>query len=104
MRPPAARFCHWHEGVDEADDAAGVGEGRVPLGKGAVGGEQDGLVAAVAAADDLEEQVGVVGAVGEVAELVELCGAPHNSTKESSINNIDYPSAGSKPLALASQL
>jgi len=46
------------EPVDEGDDARSVGEDLVPLSEGLVGGEYDRLVG-VAAADDLEEQIGV---------------------------------------------
>jgi hypothetical protein len=56
------------EAVDEPDGAGGVGEDRVALAKGGIGGKHDGLLF-VATRDDLEEEVGGAGIVGQVADL-----------------------------------
>ena len=58
------------EAVDEGDGAGGVGEDGVPLLEGQVGGEEQGAVL-VAAADELEEEVGGAGVVGEVSDLID---------------------------------
>lgn len=58
------------EAIDEGDDAGGVGEDLVPLGEGAVGGD-DGAPELVAAVGEFEQQIGVAVGVGEVAELVD---------------------------------
>ena len=61
-----------HQAIDQRDDTGGVGEDLAPLGEGAVGGNQGGLLF-VAAADEFEQQVGVAVGVGQVADLIELC-------------------------------
>ena len=63
------------EAVDECDGTGGIGKDGVPVLEGEVGGDQQGAVL-VAAADELEEEVGGSGVVGEVAEFVdqEQCG------------------------------
>src|SRR3954451_23388893 len=58
------------EAVDEGDGGGGGGEDGVPLAEIEVGGEDDALVL-VAAADDLEEEVGVAVVEGEIADLVD---------------------------------
>ena len=58
------------ESVHKSDNAGGGGEDLAPLAKGFVGGQEDGLVA-VAAGDDLEEQIGVAVVVREVSEFVD---------------------------------
>ena len=50
--------------IDQGDDTGGVGEDLVPLAERSVGGDEDGFFL-VAAADDLEQQVGVTIGVGE---------------------------------------
>ena len=57
------------ESVDEGDGARGIGEDGVPVLEGQVGGDEQGAVL-VAAADELEEEVGGASVVGEVSELV----------------------------------
>ena len=57
------------ESVDEGDGAGGIGEDGVPVLEGQVGGDEQGAVL-VAAADELEEEVGGASVVGEVSELV----------------------------------
>ena len=47
-----------------------LGEDGVPLLEGQVGGEEQGAVL-VAAADELEEEVGGAGVVGEVSDLID---------------------------------
>jgi len=47
-----------HQPVDHGDDAGGIGEDLAPLGEGSVGGDEGAFVL-VAAADQLEQQVGV---------------------------------------------
>ena len=59
------------QAVDESDDASSVREDVGPLGKGLVGGEDDGLGCLVATGDDLEKQGGVAAVVGEVTDLVD---------------------------------
>ena len=66
------------EAVDQRDDTGGVGEDLAPLGERAVGGDERAL-ALVAAADELEQQVGVAVGIGEVSDLVESCRALHDS-------------------------
>ena len=56
--------------VDQCDGARGVGEDGVPALERQVGGDEQGAVL-VAAADELEEQVGGSGVVGEVAHLID---------------------------------
>ena len=58
------------ESVDEGDGARGIGEDGVPVFEGQVGGDEQGAVL-VAAADELEEEVGSASVVGEVSELVD---------------------------------
>ena len=58
------------EAVDECDGTGGIGKDGVPVLEGEVGGDEQGAVL-VAAADELEEEVGGAGVVGEVAELVD---------------------------------
>jgi hypothetical protein len=53
-----------------ATTRGGGGKDLVPLGKGLVGGDEDGL-GVVAAGDELKEQVGVAVVIGEVADLIE---------------------------------
>ena len=57
------------DAVDQRDHAGGIGEDLGPFGERAVCGQQQAFVL-VAAAYDLEEQIGMVVAVGEVAHLV----------------------------------
>ena len=57
------------DAVDQRDHAGGIGEDLGPFGERAVRGQQQAFVL-VAAAYDLEEQIGMVVAVGEVAHLV----------------------------------
>jgi hypothetical protein len=59
-----------HEAVHEGDDASGVGEDLAPACKYLVRCH-DGAVVLIAAADELEEQVGVAVGVGEVADLID---------------------------------
>jgi hypothetical protein len=58
------------EAVDQGDDAGGVGEDLVPFCERPVGGHDRALVL-VAAADELEQQVGMAVGVGQVADLVD---------------------------------
>ena len=58
------------ESVDEGDGARGIGEDGVPVLEGQVGGDEQGAVL-VAAADELEEEVGGASVVGEVSELID---------------------------------
>jgi hypothetical protein len=58
------------EAVDEGDDAGGAWEDSAPLLKGQVGGD-DGRAVLVAAADDVEEDVGGAAVAGQIAQLVE---------------------------------
>ena len=58
------------ESVDEGDGARGIGEDGVPVLEGQVGSDEQGAVL-VAAADELEEEVGGASVVGEVSELVD---------------------------------
>ncbi len=58
------------DAVDEGGGAGSVGEDGGPLAERQVGGEDEAL-ALVAAAHDLEEEVGVAVVVGEVADLVD---------------------------------
>jgi hypothetical protein len=55
--------------VDEGDDAGGAGEDGAPLLEGQVGGDDRGSMF-VAAADDVEEDVGRAAVAGQVAEFV----------------------------------
>lgn len=59
-----------HQAVDERDHAGGIGEHLGPLGEGLVGGDE-GALFFMAAADELEQQIGVTIRVGEVADLVD---------------------------------
>ena len=73
--PVAVSFNHDNlgvvrEAIDQRDRAGGVGKDGVPVLEGQVRGHEHGAVL-VAAADDLEEEVGGVGIVGEVANLVD---------------------------------
>ena len=58
------------ESVDEGDGARGIGEDGVPVLEGQVGSDEQGAVL-VAAADELEEEVGGASVVGEVSELID---------------------------------
>ena len=58
------------QSVDQCDGARGVGEDGVPALERQVGCDQQGAVL-VAAADELEDQVGGACVVGEVSELVD---------------------------------
>ncbi len=58
------------EAVDERDGAGRIREDGVPLFEGRIRRDHDRLLF-VAAADDLEEQVGGVGVIGEIANLVD---------------------------------
>jgi hypothetical protein len=58
------------EAIDEGDDTGGTREDGPPLFEGQVGGDDRGAVL-VAAADDVEEDVGGAAVAGQVAELVE---------------------------------
>jgi len=64
--------------VDERGSARRVGKDGGPLLEREVRGEDEAL-SLVAAADDLEEEIGISVVEGEIADLVDLCGAPHNS-------------------------
>ena len=57
------------QAVDERHRAGGVGEDGVPVLEGQVGGDEQGAVL-VAAADELEEEVGGPCVVGEISQLV----------------------------------
>ena len=59
------------DAVDQGDHAGGIGEDLGPFGERAVRGQQQAFVL-VAAAHDLEEQIGIAVAVGEVAHLVDF--------------------------------
>ena len=54
------------------DGARRIGEDGVPAFEGQVGGDEQGAVL-VAAADELEDQVGGACVVGEVAHLIAKC-------------------------------
>src|SRR5262245_28415967 len=56
-----------------------VPEDLSPAAEALIAREDHGA-ALVAAADQLEEQVGALAVDGQVADLVDLCGAPHKST------------------------
>ncbi len=56
--------------IDQGGGGGGVGKDAGPLTEGQVGG-QDEALPFVAAADDLEEQVGVATVIGEVADFVQ---------------------------------
>ena len=58
------------EAIDESAEAGGILEDSAPLLVGEVGGEDD-RAQLVAAADNVEEQVGGAAVAGDVAELVE---------------------------------
>src|SRR5882672_9240333 len=58
------------DAIDEGGGAGGVGEDAGPVTEGEIGGEY-GAFLLVAAADDLEEQVGVSIVEGEEANFVE---------------------------------
>ena len=58
------------QAVDQCDGARGVWEDGVPALERQVGGDEQGAVL-VAAADELEEQVGGAGVGGEVAYLID---------------------------------
>ena len=58
------------QAVDQGDGARGVGKDGVPVLEQQVGGDEQGAVF-VAAADELEEEVGGSGVVGQVAQLVD---------------------------------
>ena len=58
------------QSVDQCDVARGVGKDGVPALEWQVGGDQQGAVL-VAAADELEDQVGGACVVGEVSELID---------------------------------
>jgi len=60
------------DAVDERGGTGGVREDGRPVLEGEIGREDEALPF-VAAADDLEEEVGVAVVEGEVADLVELC-------------------------------
>ena len=55
--------------VDQGDDAGGIGEDLTPLGEGSVGRDEGGFFL-IAAANDLEQQVGVAIAIGKLTHLV----------------------------------
>ena len=57
------------QAVDEGDGARGVGEDGVPVLERQIGGDEQGPVL-VAAADELEEEVGGPCVVGEVSQFV----------------------------------
>ena len=57
------------QAVDEGDGAGGVGEDGVPAFEGQIGGDEQGAVL-VAAADELEEEVGGPCVVGEISHFV----------------------------------
>ena len=58
------------EAVDQRDDAGSVGEDLAPLGERAVGCD-DGAVALVTAADELEQEIGVAVGIGEISDLID---------------------------------
>jgi len=58
------------QAIDQGDHAGGVGEDLLPLGEGAVGGDQRALVL-IAARDQFEHQVGVSVGVRQVPDLVD---------------------------------
>jgi hypothetical protein len=58
------------DAIDERGGAGSVGEDAGPVSEGEIGGEH-GAFLLVAAADDLEEQVGVSVVEGEEADFVE---------------------------------
>ena len=58
-----------NQAVDEGDDTGCVGEDFTPLGKGFVGGDDNGALL-VASGHDLEEQVRVAVVVGQISGLV----------------------------------
>ena len=73
--PVAVAFNHDNlgvvgEAIDQRDRAGGVGKDGVPVLERQVRRHEQGAVF-IAAADDLEEEVGGVGIVGEVANLVD---------------------------------
>ena len=58
------------EAIEQRDCAGGVGKDGVPVLKRQVRRHEQGAVL-IAAADDLEEEVGGVGIVGEIANLID---------------------------------
>ena len=57
------------QAIDQSYGARGVGEDGVPVLEGQIGGDEQGAVL-VAAADELEEQVGGPCVVGEISQFV----------------------------------
>src|ERR1700728_925452 len=59
-----------HDALDESGRAGRARKDGVPIGEGEVGGEHEALLL-VAAADDLEDEVGISVVEGEESELVD---------------------------------
>jgi hypothetical protein len=62
--------------IDHGEHASSAGEDLAPFGEGAIG-RNDRTFPLVAAADQLDRQVGVAIGVGQIADFVYFCGAQH---------------------------
>lgn len=60
------------QSIDKRDDTGGIGEHLVPLGEGAIGGNERALLL-VAPIGQFEQQIGVPIGVRQVADLIDLC-------------------------------